>query len=66
MFDRQELEEIKQAQDKWEETTLQKTLSRAPERADKFMTTSSEPVVTMVMRDIEASSVGATVSVSML
>ena len=28
--------------------------------------TSSEPVVTMVMRDIEASSVGATVSVSML
>ncbi len=29
-------------------------------------TTSSEPVVTMVMRDIEASSVGATVSDSML
>ena len=28
--------------------------------------TSSEPLVTMVMRDIEASSVGATVSVSML
>ena len=28
--------------------------------------TSSEPLVTMVMRDIEASSVGATVRVSML
>ncbi len=44
MFDRQELEEIKQAQDKWEETTLQKTLARAPERADKFITTSSEEI----------------------
>ncbi len=44
MFDRQELEEIKQVQDKWEETTLYKTLARAPERADKFMTTSSEEI----------------------
>src|SRR5574340_200175 len=44
MFDRQELEEIKQAQDKWEETTLQKTLARTPERAQKFMTTSGEEI----------------------
>ncbi|MGB8644001.1 MAG: methylmalonyl-CoA mutase family protein [Anaerolineae bacterium] len=44
MFDRQELEEIKQAQDKWEETTLHKTLVRTPERAEKFLTTSSESV----------------------
>ncbi len=44
MFDRQELEEVKQAQDKWEETTLQKTLGRTPERAGKFMTTSSEEI----------------------
>jgi methylmalonyl-CoA mutase, N-terminal domain len=44
MFDRQELEEIKQAQDKWEETTLHKTLARTPERAQKFMTTSSEEI----------------------
>ncbi len=44
MFDRQELEEIEQAQDRWEETTLQKTLARAPERAQKFMTTSGEEV----------------------
>ncbi|MGE5141414.1 MAG: methylmalonyl-CoA mutase, partial [Rudaea sp.] len=33
-----------QGKDKWEETTLQKTLGRAPERAAKFMTTSSEPI----------------------
>jgi len=31
-----------------------------------LLDTSSEPLVTMVMRDIEASSVGATVRVSML
>ncbi|MND09277.1 hypothetical protein D3C83_324680 [compost metagenome] len=31
-----------------------------------FSMTSSEPLVTMVMRDIDASSVGATVSDSML
>src|SRR5437867_7218692 len=44
MFDPQELEKIKEVQDLWEETTLQKALARAPERASKFMTTSSEPV----------------------
>lgn len=44
MFDRQELEEIKQARDKWEETTLQKTLARSPERAEEFQTISGEPV----------------------
>ena len=44
MFDTKELEEIKHAQDKWEETTLQRTLARSGERAPKFMTTSSEEI----------------------
>ncbi|MCL5950960.1 MAG: methylmalonyl-CoA mutase family protein [Chloroflexi bacterium] len=44
MFDKKELEEIRQAKERWEETTLQKTLARAPERRDKFITTSSEEI----------------------
>lgn len=44
MVDGQELEHIREARDKWEETTLQKSLGRAPERAKKFMTTSSEEI----------------------
>lgn len=44
MFDKKELESIQQAKDKWEETTLQQTLSRSPERSKKFLTTSSEEI----------------------
>lgn len=44
MFDAKELDQIRQARDKWEETTLQKSIGRSPERAKKFMTTSSEPI----------------------
>ncbi len=44
MFDKKELEEIKRAKDKWEETTLQQTLARSPERSEKFITTSSEEI----------------------
>ncbi len=44
MFDPKELENIKQAKDRWEETTLQKTLARSPERRSRFITTSSEEV----------------------
>jgi len=44
MFDKSRLAEIAQARDKWEETTLHQTLSRAPERADKFITASGEEV----------------------
>lgn len=44
MVDAQELEHIREARDKWEETTLQKSLGRAPELAKKFMTTSSEEI----------------------
>src|SRR5512142_242988 len=44
MFDKHELAQIKLLKDKWEETTLQQTLSRSPERRDKFITASSEEI----------------------
>ncbi|RMF29353.1 MAG: methylmalonyl-CoA mutase [Chloroflexi bacterium] len=44
MYDREKLEAIRQARDKWEETTLQRTLARRPERYETFITTSGEPV----------------------
>jgi methylmalonyl-CoA mutase N-terminal domain/subunit len=44
MFDKQKLDELRQELEKWEETQLQKTLSRKPERRDQFMTTSSEEI----------------------
>ncbi len=44
MYDRQKLDELRQNSDRWEETTLQQSLSRMPERQKKFITTSSEPV----------------------
>ncbi len=44
MFDKQELENIQRAKDKWEETTLQQTLAKSPERRKKFITTSSEEI----------------------
>ena len=44
MFDKAKLAKIKEGLDKWEETTLQKTLNRSPERRDTFITTSGAPV----------------------
>jgi methylmalonyl-CoA mutase N-terminal domain/subunit len=44
MFNEKELEQIRAARDKWEETTLQKALAKNPERAPKFITTSSEEI----------------------
>jgi methylmalonyl-CoA mutase N-terminal domain/subunit len=44
MYDKKKLAELANARDQWEETTLQQTLARFPERRDTFMTTSSEPV----------------------
>ncbi len=44
MFDKKELESVQQAKERWEETTLQPTLTRSPERRDKFITTSSEEI----------------------
>jgi len=39
-----EEKELRQARERWEETTLQETLDRYPERAETFITTSGEPV----------------------
>ncbi len=44
MFDSKELDKIRQAKDRWEETTLQQTLARSPERQEKFITASSEEI----------------------
>ena len=44
MYDKQKLAELAESKDKWEETTLQKSLARFPERRRKFMTTSAEPI----------------------
>lgn len=44
MFDKHALAQIQDARDKWEETTLQKALAKNPERAAKFITTSSEEI----------------------
>ena len=44
MYDKKKLEALKDSLEKWEETSLQKTLSVLPERREKFETTSSEPI----------------------
>jgi len=44
MYDRQKLEELRQALERWEETSLQQALTRLPERQEAFITTSSEPI----------------------
>ncbi|MCS6872442.1 MAG: methylmalonyl-CoA mutase family protein [Anaerolineae bacterium] len=44
MFDAKKLEELAQERDRWEETTLHKTLARMPERRDEFITTSGKPI----------------------
>jgi methylmalonyl-CoA mutase N-terminal domain/subunit len=44
MYDKKKLDELKEAVEHWEDTTLRKALSSLPERSDEFITTSSEPV----------------------
>jgi methylmalonyl-CoA mutase N-terminal domain/subunit len=44
MFDREKLDTLQDRKEQWEETALQNTLDRFPERLEKFMTTSSAPV----------------------
>jgi methylmalonyl-CoA mutase N-terminal domain/subunit len=44
MYDRQELEKLRLALEKWEETTLHHSQARLPERKDQFVTTSSAPI----------------------
>jgi methylmalonyl-CoA mutase N-terminal domain/subunit len=44
MYDRQKLDELRQSLERWEETVLHRSQARLPERQERFMTTSSEPV----------------------
>jgi methylmalonyl-CoA mutase N-terminal domain/subunit len=44
MYDRQELERLRRAVEKWEETTLHQNLARMPERQKQFITVSSESI----------------------
>ncbi|MDX1614378.1 MAG: methylmalonyl-CoA mutase family protein [Candidatus Promineifilaceae bacterium] len=44
MYDKKKLAELKTYLEKWEETTLQQSLSRFPERRDEFLTASSESI----------------------
>ncbi|MFL7870212.1 MAG: methylmalonyl-CoA mutase [Anaerolineales bacterium] len=44
MYDKKKLDELKDSLEKWEETSLQKTLASLPERRENFITTSSEPI----------------------
>jgi methylmalonyl-CoA mutase, N-terminal domain len=44
MYDKAKLAELRETTEKWEETTLHKTLAKMPERREQFITTSSEPI----------------------
>jgi methylmalonyl-CoA mutase N-terminal domain/subunit len=44
MYDRKKLAELQDSLKGWEETNLKKALSGLPERRDRFITTSSEPI----------------------
>ena len=44
MYDREKMEQLRQAMEKWDEIALKRSLERLPERQDEFITTSSEPV----------------------
>jgi len=44
MYDQKKLNELRDTFEKWEETSLHKALTQLPERADRFITTSSEPI----------------------
>ncbi len=44
MYDHQKLDQLRESLEKWEETSLQKTLTSMPERQEQFITTSSEPI----------------------
>jgi methylmalonyl-CoA mutase N-terminal domain/subunit len=44
MFDAKKLEELAAERDRWEETTLHKTLAKMPERRAEYITTSGKPI----------------------
>lgn len=44
MYDKAKLDALRDSMEQWEETSLQKTLAKMPERKPEFITTSSDPV----------------------
>ncbi len=44
MYDKSSLDDLRRALERWEETTLQQSQTRLPERKPAFITTSSDPV----------------------
>ena len=44
MYDKQKAAEVREAKERWEETTVQQALARFPERYDTFTTVSGQPV----------------------
>jgi methylmalonyl-CoA mutase N-terminal domain/subunit len=44
MFEQERLDDLRGHQQRWEESTLQETLAKHPERAEEFITTSSTPI----------------------
>ncbi len=44
MYDQNKIDALKASLKKWEDTSLKKALSQLPERADEFITNSSEPI----------------------
>ena len=44
MYDKAKLAALREEAERWEETSLQKTLARFPERRSQFITASSEPI----------------------
>lgn len=44
MYDKKILDELSRSLSKWEETSLKKALNQLPERAEEFITTSSDPI----------------------
>ena len=44
MYDKEKLAKLAEEREKWEETTLQQTLARFPERREEFRTTSNHPI----------------------
>src|SRR5512141_1764782 len=44
MYDKKKLDELSESLKRWQETSLKKAVSSLPERADEFITTSSEPI----------------------
>jgi len=44
MYDKKKLDNLQGSLSRWEETSLKKALEQLPERADEFITTSSEPI----------------------